>query len=206
MEAQKATRTIEAIASGEAAAPSQVHRKLTPPSNDEDLAAMRDVFDRIFLFFSGASSGILSLYAAYAFISYEDGQRLAKNCLRFDQAITVLVIFNLILASERFFYFRRELSRAFERENGPGAISYRSKSRTSGAYFVAFLIVYLIMLISHSFAAIISANLESPTFDQDFRVYRLVYVILQTASAIFAFLAWVVLSCFKGMNRTPLCI
>jgi hypothetical protein len=197
----KGAKTVDAIATGEAAVIGEVHRKLTLPNNDEALNFVREIFDRLFLFLSGSCSGILALYAAYVYINLEHGQRLASYCLRFDQALTALVLLTLVLSWERFAYFRQHLTKATEDENGPNVLKYKSKTWISGSYFFSLMAVYLCLLIGHKFASTISADGESPSIDEDNRTVKIVYVALQTGSAVLSFAGWIIISCFKNANR-----
>lgn len=197
----KGAKTVDAIATGEAAVIGEVHRKVTLPNNDEALNFLRDVFDRLFLFLSGSCSGVLALYAAYVYINLENGQRLASYCLRFDQALTILVLLTVVLSWERFAFFRQHLIKAIGNENGPNVLKYKSKTWISGSYFFSMLAVYICLLIGHKFASTLSANVESPTLDADYSTVEIVYVALQTGAAVFSFAGWIVISCFKSGSR-----
>lgn len=180
----------------------EVHRKVALPNNDEALNVVREVFDRLFLFFSGSCSGVLALYAAYVYINLENGQRIASYCLRFDQALTVLVLLTVILSFERFSFFRQHLGKATEDENGPLVLKYKSKTWISGSYFFSMLGVYVCLFIGHKFASILSASSESPMLDYDHSTIKIVYAALQTATAVFSFAGWIIISCFRRGGRT----
>lgn len=168
--------------------------KLCSNDPDEFLTEIRTLIHRFFIFLAGCHSGLMIVYSIYLFINLDNSLIIGSDSLKLDQMIYCMTTLTLLFGGEQMFFFYVKMGNASENGSLVQIRQTKKKLCKCVAFFVIYVLIYLVELVNHRFVGWLSANYQNSDLTQNFGIFSKVYAYMQLVIAILSFVVWVVIS------------